>query len=70
MNFNDPMPYSYYSGPRDGRPEHIRHLCGWLELVAQEPAMAADYLNDEVAAGAREEEQAREYLRQPVCDKD
>jgi hypothetical protein len=70
MNFNDPMPYSYFSGRRDGSAPHIKHLCGWMELVAQEPAMAQDYLNDERYAEAKEEERAREYLRQPLCHDD
>lgn len=70
MNFNDPMPYSFYQGRRDGSADHIKHLCGWMELVAQEPEMAADYLNDEAVAAEREEEQGREYLRQPMCYED
>ena len=72
MNFNDPVPYIYFSGRRDLSAPHIKAILEWSELVrdGDADAVLADLESDARAEDAREEEQAREYLRQPMCHDD
>jgi hypothetical protein len=71
MNFNDPMPYEFYSGVRNGGPEHIKAILEYQECKRDEEETARIWAEEDAdAAEAKEEEQAREYLRQPLCHDD
>ena len=65
MNHNDPMPYSWYAGPRDGSPSHIRAIVDYQEHLREDAAMAKELEDAEQRVWeAREEEDARAYLSQ------
>lgn len=65
MNFNDPMPYSFYSGRRDLGPDHVKALIDWQEAQREDAAMAKELEDAEQRVWeAREEKDARAYLGQ------
>lgn len=62
MNFNDPMPYEFYSGPRDGSALHIRAIIEYAECKRDEEETARIWAKEDAdAAEALEAEREEEY---------
>jgi hypothetical protein len=78
MNFNDPMPYEFYSGVRNGGPDHIKAILEYAECKRDEEETARIWAEEDAdAADAKmaqwEEDyrnQSADYLRPCYDDKD
>lgn len=65
MHHNLEMPYSFYSGPRNGDASHIKAILEWQECLRDDERIGREREEeDRQYYEEREEEEARAYLRQ------
>lgn len=65
MHHNLEMPYSFYSGPRNGDACHIKAILEWQECLRDDERIGREREEeDRQYYDEREGEEARAYLRQ------